>query len=93
MKDDIFQKNSRFYYSTTAHFLICCSNKIKSILPSKKIKMAAYSVKNKKCFRLHLGLRRHFKFLAWQHLFYFSISYNISKNENFSFSGCAIVKS
>jgi hypothetical protein len=28
--------------------------------------MAAYYVKNKKCFRRHLGLSRHFDFLAWQ---------------------------
>jgi hypothetical protein len=26
-------------------------------------------VKNKKCFSLHLGLSRHFDFLAWQFLF------------------------
>jgi hypothetical protein len=31
------------------------------MLPSQKIKMAAYSVKNKKGFCSHLG------FLAWQH--------------------------
>jgi hypothetical protein len=38
------------------------------MLPSHKIKMAPY-VKNKKCFSLHLGLSRHFDFLAWQFLF------------------------
>jgi hypothetical protein len=37
------------------------------MLPSKKLKMAAYSVKNKKCFRRYLGLSHHFEFLAWQH--------------------------
>jgi hypothetical protein len=41
--------------------------KIKSMLPSEKIKMAAYDVKNKKCVRCHLGLSRHFDFLDWQH--------------------------
>jgi hypothetical protein len=46
-------------------------NKIKSLLPSNKIKMAAYYVKNKKCFRRHFGLSRHFDFLAWQQFFYF----------------------
>jgi hypothetical protein len=35
------------------------------MLSSQKIKMAAYSVKNKKYFRL--GLSRDFEFLAWQH--------------------------
>jgi hypothetical protein len=44
------------------------------MLPSHKIKMAAYYVKNKKCFRFHLGLSRHFDFLAWQQHF-FSKSY------------------
>jgi hypothetical protein len=29
-------------------------------------KMAADYVKNKKCFRRHLELSRHFDFLAWQ---------------------------
>jgi hypothetical protein len=33
------------------------------MLPSHKIKMAAYYVKNKKCFRRHLGLNRHFDLL------------------------------
>jgi hypothetical protein len=37
------------------------------MLPSKKIKMVAYSVKNKKCFRRHLGLSRHFDLVVWQH--------------------------
>jgi hypothetical protein len=36
-----------------------------------QIKMAAYYVKNKKCFRHLLGLSRHFDFLAWQQCFYF----------------------
>jgi hypothetical protein len=36
------------------------------MLPSHKIKMAAYYVKNKKWFRRHLGLSCHFDFLAWQ---------------------------
>jgi hypothetical protein len=36
------------------------------MLPSNNIKMAAYYVKNKKCFRRHLGLSCHFIFLAWQ---------------------------
>jgi hypothetical protein len=35
------------------------------MLPSQKIKMAAYSVKNKKTFRRHLGLSRHFEFLVF----------------------------
>jgi hypothetical protein len=37
-----------------------CYIKIKPMLPSHKIKMASYYVKNKKCFRRHLGLSRHF---------------------------------
>jgi hypothetical protein len=44
------------------------------MLPSHKIKMAAYYVKNKKCFRRHSGLSRHFDFLAWQQCFYFIIA-------------------
>jgi hypothetical protein len=40
MKDDIFQKVSRYY----------CSIKLKSMLPSQKIKMAVYLVKNKNSF-------------------------------------------
>jgi hypothetical protein len=40
------------------------------MLLSQKIKMATYSVKNKKDFRRHLGLSPHFEFLAWQNLFY-----------------------
>jgi hypothetical protein len=44
------------------------------MLQSQKIKMAAYSVKIKKCFSRHLGLSRHFEFLAWQHCFYFFIA-------------------
>jgi hypothetical protein len=34
------------------------------MLPSQKIKIAAYYAKIKKYFRLHLGLSRHFEFLA-----------------------------
>jgi hypothetical protein len=56
-------------------FLKCCSsNKIKSMLPSHKIKMAVYYVKHKKYFRRHLGLSRHFDFLAWKQCFYFYIA-------------------
>jgi hypothetical protein len=44
------------------------------MLPSHKIKMAAYYVKNKKCFRRHLGLSRHFDCLAWQQCFYFYVA-------------------
>jgi hypothetical protein len=43
------------------------------MLPSHKIKMAAYYVKNK-WFRRHLGLSRHFDFLAWQQFYYFYIA-------------------
>jgi hypothetical protein len=39
------------------------------MLPNQKIQMAANFMKNK-CFRRHLGLNRHFDFLAWQHCFY-----------------------
>jgi hypothetical protein len=35
--------------------------------------MAAYYVRNKKCFRRHHGLSRHLNFLAWQYGFYFYI--------------------
>jgi hypothetical protein len=38
-----------------------------------EIEMVAYYVKNKKCFRRHLGLSRHFDFSAWQHCFHFFI--------------------
>jgi hypothetical protein len=38
------------------------------MLPSHKIKMAVYYMKNEKCFR------RHFDFLAWQQYFYFYIA-------------------
>jgi hypothetical protein len=34
------------------------------MLPSHKNIMAAYNVRNKKSFRRHIGLRRHFDFLA-----------------------------
>jgi hypothetical protein len=34
------------------------------MLLSHKIKMAAYYVKNKKCFRRRVGLSRHFDFLV-----------------------------
>jgi hypothetical protein len=45
------------------------------MLLSHKIKMAAYYVKNKKCFRRHLGLSLHFDFfnLATMFLFLHSI--------------------
>jgi hypothetical protein len=43
------------------------------MLASLKIKMVAYYVKNKKCFRRHLGLSRHFDFLTCQQLFYYII--------------------
>jgi hypothetical protein len=36
--------------------------------------MAAYYVKNEKCFRRHLGLSRHFDFSACQQCFYFFIA-------------------
>jgi hypothetical protein len=42
------------------------------MLPNHKIKMAAYYVKNKKCFRRHLGLIC-ILILAWQQCFYFYI--------------------
>jgi hypothetical protein len=35
------------------------------MLPSHKIKMAAYYGENEKCFRRHLGLSHRFEFLAW----------------------------
>jgi hypothetical protein len=44
------------------------------MLPGHKIKIAAYDVNNKKCFRGHLDLSRHFDFLAWQQFFYFYVS-------------------
>jgi hypothetical protein len=44
------------------------------MLPSQKIKMVDYNVKNKKYFRRYLELSRHFEFLAWQQCFYFYIS-------------------
>jgi hypothetical protein len=62
------------------------------MLPSQKIKMAAYYAKKKKCFRRHLGLSRHFDFFAWKQ-FFVIYQYNISNNENISLSGCAIIKS
>jgi hypothetical protein len=36
------------------------------MLPTQKIKIAFYYVKNKKINRRHLGLSRHFDFLTWQ---------------------------
>jgi hypothetical protein len=36
--------------------------------------MAAYYVKNKKCFRRHVGLSRHFDFFVWQQCFHFYIA-------------------
>jgi hypothetical protein len=41
------------------------------MLPSQKIKIAAYYVKNKQCYRCHLGLSRHLEFFAWRQCFYF----------------------
>jgi hypothetical protein len=38
------------------------------MLPSHKIKMAANYVKNKKRFRRHLKLSRHFNFVAWKQI-------------------------
>jgi hypothetical protein len=52
------------------------------MLPSFKIKMVAYYVKNKKCFRRHLELSRHFDFLARQHCFYFCISLELQHIKN-----------
>jgi hypothetical protein len=52
------------------------------MLPSHKIKMAAYYVKNKKSFRRHLGLSRHFVFLAWQLCFYFYIALELQYIKN-----------
>jgi hypothetical protein len=56
------------------------------MLPNHKIKMAAYYVKNIKNFRCHLGLSRHFDFLAWQQCFCFYIALelqHIKKCEHF----------
>jgi predicted N-acyltransferase len=44
------------------------------MLPSHKIRMAAYFVKNKIKIRRHLGSSHHFDFLAWQQCFYFNIA-------------------
>jgi hypothetical protein len=55
------------------------------MLPSHKIKMAGYYVKNKQCFCHHLGLNRHFDFLAWQKCFYYIALevQDIKKREHF----------
>jgi hypothetical protein len=70
MKDIFFKKfqdfiieqplNEMFSFFDMLQFY--CFNKIKTMLPSHKINMAAYYVKNKKCFRRHLGLSRNFDF-------------------------------
>jgi hypothetical protein len=44
------------------------------MLPSHKIKMASYYVKNNKMFRRNIGLSRHLDFLVWQQCFYFYIA-------------------
>jgi hypothetical protein len=49
------------------------------MLPSQKIKMVAYYVKNKKCFRRHLELSHHFDLIAWKHCFYFYISLELQQ--------------
>jgi hypothetical protein len=65
------------------------------MLLNQKIKMAAYYVKNKKWFRLHLGLSHHFDYFYLGNIvfiFYIEYNYNISKNKNISLSDCAIIK-
>jgi hypothetical protein len=43
------------------------------MLPSHKIKIASYYVKNKKCFRRHLGISHHLDLLASQQCFLYII--------------------
>jgi hypothetical protein len=60
--------NEIFLFFEILFFL--CYRKIKTVLPSQKIKLAANHLKNKKRFRRHIGLSHHFDFLAWQYRIY-----------------------
>jgi hypothetical protein len=61
-----------------SHFLICCSSnaaiKLNQCSQATKLEWRLIIWKIKKWYRRHLGLSRHFDFLAWQKCYYFYIA-------------------
>jgi hypothetical protein len=91
MKDDIFQKDSRFYYSTTAEWNVLFFWFVVVLMIYKNKNIVAMLRKSK--WRLNPRWRRFFfifhiiiNFVAWQHWFYFIIAlelHHIKKLEHF----------
>jgi hypothetical protein len=82
MKDDIFQKISRFYYRTTAawnmlifwYVVVLMLYKNKNIVAKLKNQNGGLIQDgDNNFFFLHI-INRHFNFVAWQHWYYFIIA-------------------
>jgi hypothetical protein len=86
MKDDIFQKNSWFFYSTTAKYNVLIFDMLYLVLMLYKNKNIAAKLKNHNDGLIHDGddfffifysISSYFNFVAWQHWFYLIIALDL----------------